>query len=247
MLTGAPSTSIAGKPVPTPQPWSLLPLGEVEYGEAWDLQQRLVAARQQELIGDVLVLLQHPPTYTMGRRATPDHVLLNEVELAQRGVAVHYVDRGGDVTYHGPGQLVGYPIIDLRKRGLDVHEYLRSLEEVLIRALRSFGVIGERDPQYTGVWVGGEKMAAIGVKVSRGVTSHGFALNVSTDLSYFDGIVPCGITDRSVTSLAQFTYGPPIDREVREAVVKGFMAVFGRTWKPTNLDALLSVAPIVNA
>src|SRR5207247_733024 len=172
-------------------------------------------------------------TYTLGRRATPDHLLLDETELAKRGVAVHWVDRGGDITYHGPAQIVGIPIIDLRANHLDVHQYLRALEEVLIQTLASFGIKATRDPSYTGVWVQqapaktnslslegegqGEgrgpyplavsaptaaKIAAIGVKVSRGVTSHGFALNVNTDLTYFQGIVPCGIADRAVTSMA---------------------------------------------
>lgn len=224
-------------------PWSLLALGEVEYREAWELQQRLVAARQSGLIDDVLVLLQHPPTYTMGRRAIADHVLLDENALLQRGVALHWVDRGGDVTYHGPGQLVGYPIVDIRHRTQDVHQYLRFLEAVLIRALASFGVVAGRDPEYTGVWVGEQKIAAIGVKISRGVTSHGFALNVTTDLSYFRDIVPCGISDRSVTSLAELLgVAPPLD-QVRQAVVDAFADVYGPAWRPTTLEALLAVAP----
>jgi len=217
----------------------------MEYQAAWDLQASLVARRQQGEIPDTLLLLQHPHTYTLGRRATPDHLLLNETELAKRGVAVHWVDRGGDITYHGPGQIVGYPIIDLRANHLDVHQYLRALEEVLIQTLATFDIEAGRDPAFTGVWVPpiplslegegqGEgrrwftaKVAAIGVKVSRGVTSHGFALNVNTDLSYFQGIVPCGITDRAVTSMAALMGHEVSLMEVEDAVSTAFQAVLG--------------------
>lgn len=224
-------------------------LGLVEYGEAWELQRRLLEDRQQGRILDTLVLLQHPHTYTFGRRAVGDHLLLNEDELRLRGIATYWVDRGGDVTYHGPGQIVGYPIIDLRARGLDVHRYLRALEEVLIQTLAEFGIEGERDPAYTGVWVPSTvilseraerkapchleegqghpaKIAAIGVKVSRGVTCHGFALNVNTDLSYFHGIVPCGIRDRSVTSLERLLGREVEPLVVEEAVEASFVRIF---------------------
>jgi len=217
-------------------------LGLVEYGEAWELQGRLLEDRQRDRIPDTLVLLQHPHTYTFGRRATKDHLLLNDDELQQRGIATYWVDRGGDVTYHGPGQIVGYPIIDLRARGLDVHRYLRALEQVLIQALAEFGIAAGRDPAYTGVWVpppvmlseakhleGGQghpaKVAAIGVKVSRGVTCHGFALNVNTDLSYFDGIVPCGIPDRSVTSMERLL-GQPLELQAVEGAVEASFASY---------------------
>ncbi|MSQ28275.1 MAG: lipoyl(octanoyl) transferase LipB [Dehalococcoidia bacterium] len=245
MRNAAPFTSTAGPDVPSNAPGEVLSLGVVDYQEAWGLQRRLVAARQVERIGDVLILLQHPHTYTLGRRATADHVLWNEAELAQRGVARYWVDRGGDITYHGPGQLVGYPILNIRERGLDVHEYLRSLEEALIRAVARCGIEAGRDPAYTGVWVEGRKLAAIGVKVSRGVTCHGFALNVNTDLSYFDGIVPCGITDRSVTSLTELLGALQRLDEILPVVTDAFAEVFGGAWTPVALETLMDIAPPV--
>ena len=226
--------------MPQPLPWALLGLDEVEYLEAWDIQRRLVAARQSGALPDTLVLLRHPHTYTMGRRASNDHVLLDEAALAQRGIALHWVDRGGDVTYHGPGQIVGYPILDIRQRGLDVHQYLRALEEVLIRTLASYGVVGARDPDYTGVWVKERKIAAIGIKISRGVSSHGFALNVNTDLSYFQDIVPCGITDRQVTSLEQQLGAPQDVGTVLAAVTYAFSEVFGQEYHSITLPELLA-------
>jgi lipoyl(octanoyl) transferase len=193
---------------------NLVTLGRLPYGEALALQQQVVAARKQDLIGDTLLLLEHPPVLTLGRNAHRSNVLLSDDSLAQRGVEVHEINRGGDVTYHGPGQLVGYPILDLRgdlpgKKGphLGPVDYVRLLEEVLIRTCGDFGVMTQRICKLTGVWTlaGGsireKKIAAIGVHVSQGITSHGFALNVTTDLRDFEWIVPCGLTDREVTSL----------------------------------------------
>jgi lipoyl(octanoyl) transferase len=193
---------------------NLLTLGRVSYAEALAIQQQVIAARKQNLIGDTLLLLEHPPVLTLGRNAHRSNVLVSDDLLAQRGVELHEINRGGDVTYHGPGQLIGYPILDLRgdlpgKRGphLGPVDYVRLLEEVLIRTCGDFGVMTQRICKLTGVWTlaGGsireKKIAAIGVHVSQGVTSHGFALNVTTDLRDFEWIVPCGITDREVTSL----------------------------------------------
>jgi lipoyl(octanoyl) transferase len=193
---------------------NLLTLGRVSYAEALAIQQQVVAARKQNLIGDTLLLLEHPPVLTLGRNAHRSNVLVSDELLAQRGVELHEINRGGDVTYHGPGQLIGYPIIDLRgnlpgKKGphLGPVDYVRLLEEALIRTCADFGVMAQRICKLTGVWTlaGGsireKKIAAIGVHVSQGVTSHGFALNVTTDLRDFEWIVPCGITDREVTSL----------------------------------------------
>jgi lipoyl(octanoyl) transferase len=193
---------------------NLLTLGRVSYAEALAIQQQVVTARKQNLIGDTLLLLEHPPVLTLGRNAHRSNVLVSDELLAQRGVELHEINRGGDVTYHGPGQLIGYPIIDLRgdlpgKKGphLGPVDYVRLLEEVLIRTCADFGVMTQRICKLTGVWTlaGGsireKKIAAIGVHVSQGVTSHGFALNVTTDLRDFEWIVPCGITDREVTSL----------------------------------------------
>ncbi|MBB5327296.1 lipoyl(octanoyl) transferase LipB [Tunturiibacter gelidoferens] len=193
---------------------NLLNLGRVPYSEALVIQQQVIAARKQNLIGDTLLMLEHPPVLTLGRNAHRSNVLASDEKLAQRGVELHEINRGGDVTYHGPGQLVGYPIIDLRgdlpgKNGphLGPVDYVRLLEEVLVRTCGDFGVMTQRICKLTGVWTmaGGsipeKKIAAIGVHVSQGVTSHGFALNVTTDLRDFEWIIPCGIADRQVTSL----------------------------------------------
>ena len=193
---------------------NLLHLGRVPYGEALAIQQQVIAARNQNLIADTLLLLEHPPVLTLGRNSVRSNVIASDEFLTQRGIELHEINRGGDVTYHGPGQLVGYPIIDLRgdlpgKKGphLGPVDYVRMLEEVLIRVCGDFGVMAQRICKRTGVWTiaGGsileKKIAAIGVHVSQGITSHGFALNVTTDLRDFEWIVPCGITDRDVTSL----------------------------------------------
>lgn len=226
-------------------------LGLMDYAEAWALQQQLVVERTEGHIGDTLLLLEHPHTYTLGRSGKLDHLLMSEAERQARGVSVHWVDRGGDITYHGPGQLVGYPIIlvpyalatpgpqDGRDRipQADYVRYLRDIEEVIIRALAAFGVRGERVAGYTGVWVDGEKIAAIGVKVNaRGISSHGFALNVCTDLSYFAGIIPCGISDRGVTSLERVLSRPVTVDEVIPAVIAAFGEVFGLEMIMDNID-----------
>jgi len=208
-------------------------LGVVDYSAGLDLQRELVEDRRAGRIGDTLLLLEHPPVITLGvkTRGGTGNIVATSDELTAAGVSVHETGRGGDVTYHGPGQLVGYPILDLRPDRTDVHRYVRDLEEALILTLREFGISGVRVPGLTGVWVGEtgreDKVAAIGVRISRWITSHGFALNVSPDLGHFDLIVPCGITDRGVTSVARL-----LDREVamvdiEDAVVRGMTAVFG--------------------
>lgn len=176
--------------------------GVVAYDEGVRLQKVLVEDRVAERIPNTVILLEHPPTITLGRGAHQENVLLGVDALAARGITLHDTDRGGDVTYHGPGQLVGYPIISLRNRNRDVHKYLRDIEEMLIRVLARFGLEGERSQGATGVWVNDRKIAAIGVKVSRWVTCHGFSLNVATNLDGFSAIIPCGIRDRGVTSLS---------------------------------------------
>jgi lipoyl(octanoyl) transferase len=173
----------------------------MDYSSALELQRRLVAERQQGTIPDQLLLVEHPHVVTLGRNGHRENLLASDDVLARAGVAFHPTDRGGDITYHGPGQLVGYPILDLREWKREVTAYVRALEQVLIDTLADFGIAAGRIPKLTGVWVGGRKIAAIGVHISRWVTSHGFALNVSTDLSYFQYIVPCGLT-RPVTSMA---------------------------------------------
>ena len=180
-------------------------LGVVPFADAVVLQQELVVQRQRNRIPDQLLLLEHPPVITLGVGASRDNVLAPAAALARRGVEIHEARRGGDVTYHGPGQLVGYPILLLKPDRCDVHRYVRDLEETLIRAVSEFGVRAARVPGLTGVWVGNDKLAAIGVRLSRWVTSHGFALNVTTDLDDFALIRACGLAGRGVTSLKRLT------------------------------------------
>jgi lipoate-protein ligase B len=200
-------------------------LGLVGYEEAWAEQRRLVDACRVD--GDArLLLLEHPPTYTFGARGRAEHLLAGEAALARIGAKVVRVDRGGDVTFHGPCQLVGYPILDVRRWGQGPLWYVRSLEAVLIDTLASFGIDSGRVPGRPGVWAGDAKIAAIGVRVSRGVTSHGFALNVDPDMSYFSHIIPCGLSDAAVTSMAQLLGGAPAMPSVIDAVVDAFARVF---------------------
>jgi lipoyl(octanoyl) transferase len=235
---------------------NLLTLGRVSYVEALAIQQQVIAARKQNLVGDTLLLLEHPPVLTLGRNAHRSNVLVSDDLLAQRGVEVHEINRGGDVTYHGPGQLIGYPIVDLRgdlpgKKGphLGPVDYVRLLEEVLIRTCGDFGVMTQRICKLTGVWTlaGGsireKKIAAIGVHVSQGITSHGFALNVATDLRDFEWIVPCGITDREVTTLeleADADRQPTMEMALN-STARNFGRIFERqVLRIDSLDELLS-------
>ena len=206
-------------------------LGLMPYGEALALQRALVDQRRGGAVEDLLLLVEHPHVLTLGVRGDGgrSHILASPEALASRGVDVHETGRGGDITYHGPGQLVGYPIVDLKPDRCDVHRYVRDLEEVLIRTVADFGIDASRVEGLTGVWVGREKLAAIGVRLSRWITSHGFALNVATDLEYFSLIVPCGIADRGVTSLERLL-GRPVDRSaVEDRIVGHFSEVFDRT------------------
>ncbi|HEY8679180.1 MAG TPA: lipoyl(octanoyl) transferase LipB [Candidatus Dormibacteraeota bacterium] len=200
-------------------------LGLLPYEEAWALQNGLADARRAGQIPDTLLLVQHPHTYTIGRRGSRDHVYLSGAELVARGITCLEVDRGGDVTYHGPGQLVGYPILDLGAQP-DVGRYLRNLEAVLIGLLADFGVGAGRLEGYTGVWIGDRKIAAIGVKLGQGVTTHGFALNVTTDLRLFQHILPCGIPDKGVTSMEVELGRAPAMADVQEGVVARFAERF---------------------
>jgi len=201
-------------------------LGRVAYIDAWQLQKELAAQRARDQIGDTLLLLEHPHTYTFGSRGKREHLLVPREQLQAEGVAIMDVDRGGDITYHGPGQLVGYPILRLAAYDLDAVRYLRTLENVLIDVARSYGLDAQHVRHLTGVWVGNYKIAAIGTKVDvNGITQHGFALNVSTNLSYFRNIVPCGIRNRAVGSLAQLLQRDvPMDEVVDRTVV-----AFGKT------------------
>ena len=202
-------------------------LGLVPYGEAWDIQLRMHEEVANGLRPDTMLLVEHPHVYTLGRRGQEDDILVDSAELARLGVEVHHTDRGGEVTYHGPGQLVGYPILNLRRWGGGPLKYVRALERVLIETLAEFGVGAESEGCPTGVWVEDRKVAAIGVKVSRRVTTHGFALNVCPDLSYFDHIVPCGMPESRVTSLSLELGREVTVGEVAAVLVERFGSVFG--------------------
>jgi lipoyl(octanoyl) transferase len=203
-------------------------LGVIPYPEALELQRALVEDRRTNRVGDLLLFVEHPHVLTLGVRGDGGrgHILATPEALASLGVDMHETGRGGDITYHGPGQIVGYPIVDLRPDRCDVHRYVRDLEEVLIRTARDYGIDAGRVEGLTGVWVGRDKLAAIGVRIARWITSHGFALNVTTDLEYFNLIVPCGIAGRGVTSIARLL-GRPVDRlEVEARIEAHFSEVF---------------------
>jgi lipoyl(octanoyl) transferase len=229
----------------------ILQLGILDYATGLQLQQRLVELRKEGRIGDVLLLVEHTPVITLGRNAKASNIVASAGLLASRGVEVFDCDRGGDVTFHGPGQIVGYPVFDLRgfpapeqsgRRHLGVIDYVRRLEEVLIRTCADFGIPAKRVAGLTGVWTEPDeaKVAALGVHISRGVTSHGFALNVNTDLSFFDLIIPCGITSKPVTSMKNELHKELDAEQVANAITRNFGQVFGSQilWLE-SLDALL--------
>ena len=217
-------------------------LGKVPYREAWDLQRSLVEQVRAGQAPDTLLLLEHPHVYTMGRKGTADHLLWDEAERQRRQVDLVWSDRGGDATYHGPGQLVGYPILDLARHRLDLLVYLRTLEESLIAYLAELGLAGAAVPGLTGVWVDDAKVAAIGVKFNGGVVSHGFALNLTTDLDYFDGIVPCGIADKKATSVERLTgRAPDTARAAQE-----YSARFARAFS-VELEVTAALPDLVGA
>jgi len=196
------------------------------YKEAWDLQNEIHSKRVAGEVGDYLLLLEHPNTYTLGKTAHKENLISSEEYLQQNQITVYDIDRGGDITYHGPGQIVGYPIIDLNNWLKDTHKYLRALEEVIIETCAEYNLKCERNPKHTGVWIDDRKIAAIGIKVSRWVTMHGFAFNVNTDLKLFNGIIPCGIQDKSVTSLSKELKKEISIQEVKEKLLKNFYDIF---------------------
>jgi lipoyl(octanoyl) transferase len=205
-------------------------LGQVPYAEGLELQRALVEERRADRIPDTLLLLQHPHVVTIGvKKEGRSHILATPERLSSLGVEVFETGRGGDVTYHGPGQLVGYPVVDLNPDRRDVHRYVRDLEEVMIRVCADYGITAGRVKGFSGAWVGDAKVGAIGVRISRWITSHGFAFNVTTDVAFFDLIVPCGIADRGVTSLAAQAGREPSMSEVEDRFVEQFAAVFDRT------------------
>ena len=201
-------------------------LGQVPYAEAHALQQRLVEARKVNAVGDCLLLLEHPKVITLGRRANRQHILLSDEALSADGYDVHETGRGGDVTFHGPGQLVVYPIVDLKPDRQDVRRYVRDLEETMIRVCAEYGLTAHRMDGLNGTWIGERKVGAVGVRISEWVTMHGFALNVNTDLAAFSAILPCGIADRGVTSLAHELSARLAASEAEEHVARHFAQLF---------------------
>jgi lipoyl(octanoyl) transferase len=208
-------------------------LGFVNYKEAWDLQKETFTRRVNAETEDVLFLLEHPNTYTLGKTADRKNLKGSEDYLKNNQISVYDIDRGGDITYHGPGQIVGYPIIDLNYWQKDTHKYLRALEELIIKTCAEYSLTCERNPEHTGVWINDAKIAAIGIKVSRWVTMHGFAFNINTDLNLFNGIIPCGIQDKFVTSLKKELNREVDISEVKERILKNFKEIF-------NYDKIIS-------
>ncbi|MFW5827427.1 MAG: lipoyl(octanoyl) transferase LipB [Alkalispirochaeta sp.] len=216
-------------------PLTIRDLGTMDYRTALDLQHTLVAQRQQDAISDTLLLVEHPPVITMGKSGVLEHVLASPEVLAAAGATVERIERGGEATYHGPGQLVGYPILDLRAHLRSLRKFVYLLEEVFIRYLhREFAITAHRDDEHRGVWVDNEKITAVGIAVKQRVTFHGFAFNVHTDLSHFDWIIPCGITDRGQTSVEQLTGDAPDMETVKEGVSRTFAELFGYRWTGIN-------------
>ncbi|MBK7377762.1 MAG: lipoyl(octanoyl) transferase LipB [Ignavibacteriales bacterium] len=209
--------------------------GIIDYQEAWDLQKKILELRYQNKIPDVLLLLEHPNTYTLGKVADKKNLLSDPDFLKENNISVYEIDRGGDITFHGPGQIVGYPIINLVNWKRDAHEYLRGIEEVIIRTCDEFGLKSKRNPKYTGVWIDDRKIAAIGIKISRWITMHGFAFNINTDLSLFNGIIPCGIKEKSVTSLSKELNVEFEIKIVKEKLLNNFKQFF-EYQKLVNVD-----------
>lgn len=225
---------------------NILKLGLSGYASTWELQKRLFDLRLKDKIDDTLILCEHPHTYTVGKNGVDNvskHLLLNKEELQRNNISVYEIDRGGDITYHGPGQIVGYPILNLNNYYRDMHRYLRDIEEAIIRAIAVFGITGKRLDGITGVWVdtprGPEKICAIGVKVTRWITMHGFALNVNPNLDFFNNIIPCGINDKGVTSMTKIV-GPSVELPaVEDRIIQSFEKIFHVTHQITDQENLI--------
>jgi lipoyl(octanoyl) transferase len=202
-------------------------LGLTDYNTVWQLQKQINTYKQKNKCADLLITNEHNHVYTLGKAGDRNHLLVNGAFLKEKGISYYEIDRGGDLTYHGPGQLVCYPILDLNNYYLDAHRFLRDLEEVIVRTLKHYGIVSHKDEEFTGVWIGDEKICAIGIKISRWVTMHGLAFNINNDLTYFDRIIPCGIFHKGVTSLKN-VLGREIDfRGLKNAVLEKFEEVFG--------------------
>lgn len=214
----------------------LIKTGLLKYSKAWQLQKKYFALAGQDSASHFMILTEHFPVITIGKKGGAANLLISSKLLEQKGIELFEIDRGGDITFHGPGQIVGYPILNLNDFKKDVHWYLRKLEEVIIQTLGYFGIESGRIAGLTGVWAGNEKVCAIGIKATRWVTMHGFALNVSTDLSYFDYIVPCGISDKKVTSISKILAKPVSIEEVQPILIKNFQSEFDSMIKPVELE-----------
>lgn len=201
-------------------------LGFADYKEVWDLQKETHSRKQNVPSDDILFTVEHNHVYTLGKTGSRDHILINDTEMKTKGISYYEIDRGGDITYHGPGQLVAYPILDLNNYYKDTHRYLRDLEETVILTLKELGIEAHREEEFTGVWVGEEKICAIGIKVSRWITMHGIAFNINTDLDYFDKIIPCGIFHKGVTSVEKITGTKADFNAIRKIYVKNFINTF---------------------
>ncbi len=214
-------------------------LGLMDYLKAFDLQNQLLGLRQEKKIDDILLILEHPPVLTIGRSGHRSNLLVSEEELHRMGVNVYDVNRGGDITYHGPGQIIGYPILDLSSMGKDIRTFVRNLEEVFIQLLgKEYGITAGRDQEHTGVWIGDKKITAIGLAVKRWVTQHGFAFNVNTNLDHFQWIVPCGIVDKGVTSISD-QLGAELDmQEVKRQTAQYFGRVYNREIQSMDKEQL---------
>jgi len=199
---------------------NVIDLGKCTYGKAWDIQKEIHAKRVAGEIPDTLILVEHPHVYTLGKNANAQHLIASQDYLKSKGIEIYNVDRGGDITYHGPGQLVGYPIFNLKDHKESVSWYVHTVEDVLIKILADYGITAGRIDKLTGVWVDDQKIAAIGMRVSRWVTMHGFALNVSTDLSLYDGIIPCGIVSKGITRIVDLAPDIQMDQVKRDVIIK---------------------------
>jgi len=213
-------------------------LGTTYFNDAWDIQKVLHEKRSNNAVSDIILTTEHYPVYTLGKTGTRDHLLINEKTLADRKIDYYEIDRGGDITYHGPGQIVLYPIFDLNNYYKDTHRFLRDLEEAVILTLENYGIKGHREEEFTGVWIGDEKICAIGIKVSRWVTMHGLAFNINNDLSYFDSIIPCGIFHKGITNIKKILGFEVNIAEVNKLLLESMKKVFGFEIEQISLDEL---------